>query len=222
MYERETGKITLKKVSFALAALVLVLSATIIIYLTVEESRKAAERSLTVIIFKDEELERLMRRALDKPDGDIVLADIEDIEAVNVMGVCIQVKRTSGPYFGDKSDYHTLFSLNYGANGEIYTQRGDLKTLEDFKQFPNLQTLLIDYQDNPDISALADMKNITQLRLLNDNISEISVIADCRQLKHLDLTNNPVIDYTPLDSLKYTNMNINEWRYDGYKMIHGE
>jgi hypothetical protein len=143
MYQTGADKLTLKKVLFPSIALVLILGAVLVLY---PEIKKSA----AVIQFQDKELERLMRSALDIRNRDIVAGDIDDIEVVDVVGCYIQMKKTTGPYFGDKVEWHG--GNYYVVNGVRYTdaERGKLITLADFKQFPHLKALMIEYQDNPE------------------------------------------------------------------------
>lgn len=164
-----------------------------------------------VIPFQDKELERLIKSALGIQNRDILLNDINDIEVIDVIGCYIQIKKTTGPYFGDKVLVH---GGNYYIVNEVRhedSDRGKLRTLVDFKQFPNLTAIMIEYQDNPDISAVPDIQSIVQLELYNDNIKDISVLADAKQLKSLNLALNPITDYSPLDGLSIDRMNEEYW-----------
>lgn len=181
---------------------------------SVPASASADANQSAVIKFQDKELERLIKSSLGIQNRDILQKDINDIEVIDVVGCFIQMKKTTGPYFGDNVYCH---GGNYYIVNEVRHEdndRGVLKTLADFKKFPHLAALMIEYQDNPDISAIPDIQSIYQLELFNDNIKDISELAGAKQLRLLNLAFNPITDYSPLAGLKIERMDEEYWTKD--------
>jgi hypothetical protein len=240
MYQQDTDKNTLQKIAIAGLAVALVLGAVFVFY-PADDKKPAANKmpiqknmSAPVIIpapditsapeitsepdkttggitFQDKELERLIKSALRIENRDILPEDIDDIEVIDVVGCFIQMKKTTSPYFGD--DIYCHGGNYYIVNGVRHedSDRGMLKTLADLKQFPHLTAIMLEYQDNPDISTVPDIQSLRHLKLFNDNIKDISVLADAKQLKSLNLAFNPISDYSPLDGLSIARLDEEYW-----------
>lgn len=78
--------------------------------------------------------------------------------------------------------------------------RGDIKDLSELSLLPNLQALVLDYQQIEDISSLAKLP-LTQLSLCGNHISDISALAHCTGLTVLRLEENPIENGDALRSL---------------------
>lgn len=74
---------------------------------------------------------------------------------------------------------------------------GDIFTLEDIAEMPNLHTLMLCNHKISDLSPLADSK-IERLALAGNIISDITPLSRCASLSELIIGNNPVSVITPL------------------------
>jgi hypothetical protein len=166
----------------------------------------------TVITFEDKELARLMKRVFGVSDAKLTKSLLNTVAVIIVTGQYVTLKTTDGAIKGDKITSLTKFGTEYEVNGKWSKEVGKLKTLNDFTQFDNLVTLDIWYQDGMDISALPKIRKLQHLTLSNCNITDISVLSQMEaMLWTLDLTNNPIADYSPLDALHFTEMHKDQW-----------
>lgn len=84
--------------------------------------------------------------------------------------------------------------------GDRTVQRGDIQTITDISLLKNLNELALVYQNISDISPLKDL-NLTFLNIEGNFISDISPLDGMPALKELFASYNPVSDLSPLSSL---------------------
>ena len=86
---------------------------------------------------------------------------------------------------------------------------GEIDSIEDLTQFPNLKKVCIVGQNISDISALNNCKDLEKVELKHNLIEDISVFKDLQNLGSIGLNNNPVYDISPLiglENLKYLDL----------------
>ena len=78
---------------------------------------------------------------------------------------------------------------------------GPIGPLDDLKYFTGLRHLGIDFCDAEDISALSNLKNLTDLTLHQNKISDISALSSLTNLKSLGMSGNNISDINALSNL---------------------
>ena len=78
--------------------------------------------------------------------------------------------------------------------------KGNLFNLEEINQFPNLEALVLDYQEITDITPLENMQ-LTYLSLCGNPITDITALAEMDTLQALWLEDVPVSDASALAQL---------------------
>lgn len=131
--------------------------------------------SSKTIEFNDPALEQKVRDAMDKPTGKITVSDAEKVT---------------------KLDFTNQFQQD--MPDEII-----IKDISALKYFVNLTELSLGLNNITDLSALAELKNLTLLQLYSNNsISDLSPLSSLANLSILHLQNNQIKDVSPLAGLK--------------------
>ena len=158
-----------------------------------------AETSKPVVIFTDDVLEELVRKAMNKPEGNITFAEAEAVTELNLEmegGVPI-------PRIGDVSDltqFPNLTSLN--LNWALY-DGDDVFDLSPLADLTKLEYLYVCCDNINDISALAGMTNMKDLWIWgNGNISDISALAGMTKLESIWMKGNKISDISVLANMK--------------------
>ncbi len=98
-------------------------------------------------------------------------------------------------------------AFSEGLGGPLEnTPRGTLTNLDDLKMLPNLQCCIINYQTLTDISALAELKYLTEINLRHTFVEDISALVGMWHLRSLNLFDTRVADVTALASCPELNM----------------
>ena len=100
-----------------------------------EAPTPAATEAPKVITFTDANLEDAVRTALNKPDGDITVAETEAITVLNLQN----------------ADWDAMNAEN-----------GGIKDISDLKYFPNLKELHLDFNDVQDLSPLSNLECVSK------------------------------------------------------------
>jgi internalin A len=180
-----------------------------------------------VLVFGDAALEAKVRAALDKPEGDITVADAESVTQLDLhnewqpqMPEEILVRD-----IGALAQFRNLTSLDLSFNAVTdVTALAELTKLEflslggnnlsDVSPLAGLTGLLglqlWGSRGIDDISALAGMERLTTLAVGGCQISDISVVANMRQLEVLDIVGNQVTDLSPLAGLPLSSLRLND------------
>jgi Leucine-rich repeat (LRR) protein len=150
-------------------------------------------------------LEALIRKELDKQEGDIFSSDLDHIRVIKLLGdthIAINVNP-----FGSSIDLHnfdnTGMPLKDGTY-ELYEHqytRGSISSLADFANFRNIEDLRIYKNDLRDLRGLASLKKLELFRLNDCAIQSIEDLAQLRQIDYLDLQSNQISDISPLCNL---------------------
>jgi tetratricopeptide (TPR) repeat protein len=153
-----------------------------------------------VIQWQDSAFENLIRQYLGKESGDIYYDDVKLIARIEIWGQMI-AKQDEQFMASHSAEW---FRTRDGREG---SKNGEIRTLADLEHFTSLSNLSVNYQENIDISALADTINIdclrrlTSLTLTGNNITDISVVSELIALKALSLGYNEIVDISPISML---------------------
>lgn len=146
------------------------------------------------VVWKDRAMERMVRMALCvDTDHPITGKDLAGITSLKIVG------KTHASANG------VLDALNsvegYTIHGVTYTERGDIKTLDDLVHFTSLNKLVIGYNNVSDISAVIFLTQLETLGLYCNDISDITPLSGLQKLHYLYVYNNNIADISPLQNL---------------------
>lgn len=141
-----------------------------------------------VIVWKDAAFERLVRSALEKPDGDIMASDVWNLHTLEVWGDHI---------FLDEEEVCAYEREGYYWNGTLYEESGSIQSLEDLKHFPNLESLCISYQKQLSLEKLPYevLQRLRKLSLVSDGLEDISPLMWINGLTTLTLDYNNISNF---------------------------
>lgn len=158
------------------------------------------------IQFNDEALESMVRSAMNKPEGDILVSDALEVSELNLQ---MDGNDWTKPRIHnlDALKYFTnLTYLNLGwavQNEENCFADVDISALS---ALTNLEVLQMPCVNISDISALSGMTSLKNLLVWGGKgLENISVLANLTNLEAVELRNNLIRDITPLAGL--TNLN---------------
>jgi len=154
-----------------------------------------------VVDFPDKNLEAAIRKAINKPTGDILQTDLvgtgltelraDSASITDLTGLehCVDLKYLflRGNQIRDLSALAGLTGLKQLGLGN--NQISDVSALTGLD---NLKVLLLGTNRISDISALASLTNLWQLELESNQISDITVLAGLPNLVGVGLEDNPI------------------------------
>lgn len=140
---------------------------------TPEPQAEATATPPQIVTFADPLLEQLVRTAMNKPEGDITIAEAEAVKELT-LGIDWQQEPVEG------------------------TQIKDISGLENFK---NLENLDLHFHAIRDISPLAGLIKLNSLSLGGNPVADIEPLSGLTNLGWLTLFNCKAQDYTPLANL---------------------
>jgi len=146
------------------------------------------------VTFPDANLEKQVRKVINKPTGPIYSYDVDKITTFEAKG--LEIADISGmEYFTSLESLD--FSYSY-EGGETYNYICDISPLAELK---NLRELIL--SDNPidDVSYLANLTELSQLFLFETKISNITPLSNLNNLTELGISNEVICDLTPLSNL---------------------
>lgn len=145
---------------------------------TMNFSVKAPDTQDKIVTFKNKYLEIIIRKAINKPTGDLFESDIKKVTNLTLpRGI------------SDLSGLENLTNLQH------LNLDGDFK-INDLTPLENLTNLQVLYLDNcQSIKNLDPLKNLTNLKILNlavTNIHDISALKNLTKLQDLNLCENKI------------------------------
>jgi len=166
------------------------------------------------VIFKDINLEKAVRKNINKPTGILYSNDVEPITSLSVTGIEM-VEDISGIEsltnltmlgLGNNkiSDISALKGLNKLET--LFLTNNKITDINALKELINLQTLHLSQNHIKDISALSCLTNLTFVLLNENQINDISALSDLKKLIRLGASENQIEDTSCLEEL--TSLNI--------------
>ncbi|MEA4870465.1 MAG: leucine-rich repeat domain-containing protein [Christensenella sp.] len=143
---------------------------------SVVDAQPSAEVSATprqTVVFADPVLEKMVRAAMNKPEGDITIAEAEAVKELKL-------------------------GIEWQLQIPPETQIKDLSGLEYFK---NLETLELGFHNIHDISPLAGLTKLNSLSLGGNPVANLEPLSGLTSLGFLTLFNCQAQDYSPLAKL---------------------
>ncbi|MEN6417573.1 MAG: hypothetical protein ABFC73_01485 [Clostridiaceae bacterium] len=155
-----------------------------------------------VIAFNDAALESLVRTAMNKPEGDILVSDAQAMTELTLEmdGSDWSIERIHDlgalQYFTNLTSLVIAWSVQ---NGEYYDNDVDISALAGMTKLTSLQIRGISISD---ISALGNMKDLERLLLTGTNrLNDLSPLANCKKLLTIDMPGNAITDISVLAGL---------------------
>lgn len=155
-----------------------------------------------VIEFNDGVLESMVRTAMNKPEGDILVSDAQAMTelALEMDGSDWSIERIHNldalKYFTNLTKLSLAWSVQ---NGEQWYGDVDISALAGMTKMTTLQLRCINVSD---ISALENMKDLERLLLAGTNrLNDLSPLANCTKLLTVDMPSNSITDISVLAGL---------------------
>ena len=196
----------------------------------------------TVITFDDDVLESMIRTAMNKPDGDITVADAL---SVTQLDLTMDGSNWSNPrihsldalkYFTNLTNLSMSWALQNEGKGVDLSPLSGLTKLEvlllgcveiydiaPLKPLVNLKSLWIwGCRYLSDISALSGMTNMLDLWIKGNSIQDLTPISNMKNLDRLYMEENLVQDLSPLAGLtKLTSLLLSDNPVKDYSVLSG-
>ena len=167
-------------------------------------SNETDEAGDKAIKWVDPVFEALIREFIDKPTGDIYQSELDHITMLQITGDnSIGINN----WAKDGSNYShgivDIASLERIINGVTYTERGEISSVEDVKNFRNLSWFSVMFNSIVDVSPLADMKSLRNIFLCGNLIEDISPLFGLN-LYTLDVSGNRISSVAGIDAVQST------------------
>lgn len=179
---------------------------------TKSESVKDYESNY-IIEWIDPTFEALIRKAIDKPQGDIWQSELDSISIIGWYGDTHLVVWDSSSSIDTHANINVLGSLGYFDSDfnwvyyddggykidddDVVYKRGTVSNLEDIKHFRNLRKLAICCTSISDISPLSELHKLWDLNLNMNLICDLTPLSNLN-LEFLYLFHNPIADWSPV------------------------
>ena len=155
-----------------------------------------------IVVFTDAVLEGLVRKAMNKPTGDIMLAEAKAVTELNLeMEGGVPIPRVAD--LSDLTQFPNLTALNLNWSLADDGVEGESMDISPLAGLTKLERLSVCCDDISDISALAGMTNMKDLWIWgNNNISDISALAGMTQMESLWIKGNQITDISALAGME--------------------
>lgn len=150
------------------------------------------------VTLEETAIDRLIRDKLGIPYHEpIYNDDVAQITQIYIVGDRVLSGSDERSVYLEKEQYY-VDGNNYALSG-----RGMIGSLNDLRQMPFLEKVVIEYQPQLDISALADCGGVRELSLVGDDLDsrDIEALRGMTQLKKLNLGWNDISDISALSGL---------------------
>ncbi len=136
-----------------------------------------------VISFPDINLETVVRQAIGKTAGDILLSDVWRLKTLN----------------GNVKGIKNLEGLQYCSNLiSLLLHMNQINSLTPIANLKNLTTLSLGINQISDITLIANLSNLKRLYLSGNKINDITAVAGLTNLNYIALYGNQISDIKPL------------------------
>ena len=161
------------------------------------------------VIFKDINLEKAVRKNINKPTGTLYNSDVERITSLIVTGLemvedidgieSLTNLTTLGLGNNKISDISAIKGLNKLET--LFLTNNKITDISALKNLTNLQTLHLSQNQIKDISALSGLTNLTIVLLNENQIKDISALSGLKKLTRLESFKNQIEDMSSLEEL---------------------
>lgn len=152
------------------------------------------EKKGSLVIFSDSNLEKAIRKSINKPNDDIYKNDVISITSLNL----------------DEKDIERIDGLENFSNLKILRiSRNKISNIDSLAKLTQLEELNLEKNKIENIDALSNLTNLKKLEIYDNEIKNINPLAKLTNLKDLDLYNNRIEDINNLSNLtNLTELNI--------------
>lgn len=158
-----------------------------------------------IVNFVDENLEQEIRKVIEKPTGDILIIDLQDI-------IDLDVKDKGIASLAGIEFLFNLEAFNFSQNEvtdvsplcdliklkNLVFSYNDVNDISPLKNLVNLERLYFPQNKIDCIADLANLINLEWLSIINNGLSDISSLAVLTNLQVLYAQNNDIDDIFPL------------------------
>jgi len=160
----------------------------------------------------DAALNKIIRKMINKPNGEIFYNDIKNITGIYQEGDGIKsleglqyfkkVKELQLPR-ASLENITALSKMPQLTFVDLY--ECNISDISSLKGLVNLKSLNLAKNKISDLTPLAGLKNLEYLTLADNNVSDLSPLKGLTKLETLTVGNNPITDITALKNLKNIN-----------------
>lgn len=129
------------------------------------------------VVFTEPLIEQAVRLQLGKPEGALTGEDLEKVTEIYIVSDWI---------FSNEEDFYIGLG-DYYAGGQI---RGELSSLEDLINMPNLINLFIGAEQINDIKPLKKLDKLARMDLFANDISDLSALKGKQNLTYVGMSDN--------------------------------
>ena len=140
--------------------------------------------------FAEPLVEQAVRIALKRPEGDITYHDLEQVEDLRFFGK--DIVTTFDPIHIVRSGPMLISGIYYETN--LFRERGDINTLSDFENMPNLKVLHLMNQELSSLDGIGKCQQLWQLCVCDCPVTDASEVAECPEIKDLVLAHLGISD----------------------------
>lgn len=151
-----------------------------------------------VVTLEEPAIERIIRDKLEIPYNEPVYNDdVEQMTQIYIVGDRVQSGMDNHSVYLEENEYF-VDGYSYEAYG-----RGTVGSLNDLRYMPFLERVAVEYQEELDISALADCTGVKELSLVGDGLDsrDVEALRNMSQLTKLNLGWNHLNDISALSGL---------------------
>lgn len=166
------------------------------------------EKDNEVVTFKDANLEKVVRDAINKPDGTLYKKDVDKITYLNA-------ERKNIVYLDGIEKLTSLSTACLSANNikditplkevtslqNLELRKNQIKDITPLKELTNLLNLYIGDNQIQDLTPVKKLVNLNSIYLQNNNISNINALSNLTNLKFLQLSGNQINNIDALGNL---------------------
>lgn len=162
-----------------------------------------------IIKFTDENLDAIIRAAIDKPNGDIYEEEVEKITFLSNSGINIvdldgiqYLKNLNilEIYSSELNDIDLISNLT--KLKELYLYDNKISDIDALKKLTSLEKICMGENEIYNIKPLESLENLKYIELQGNKISDLSALSKLTNLKGLVLNSNNINDITPLSNLE--------------------
>lgn len=186
---------------------------------------RKADVQLEEYQFREPLLEMAARHVLNRPEGPLTRSDLLNVRSIRVYGKQIYDEEGQIDFLGP---FVRMVDPELNAFG-LWTENGQIASLEDLEAMPNLETLylynqqlseiealrgrnlsMIGIGNNPltDLSPLSGMTSVQSLNLCNLLVGNLESLRELTGLKSLNISGTQVNDLGPVENLPIEQMNL--------------
>jgi len=139
-----------------------------------------------VIHFEDPNLEKIVREEIQKPEGDILKEDVDDVK--HLTGNSLGIISLQGIQC-----FSSLETLDLMDN--------NISSITPLGELINLRVIKLNYNDIVSVSSLADIESLEHISLINNNVGNIISLSKLIKLKEIYFSNNNIADISAIENL---------------------